>query len=125
MKAIISWLHPPPLTHTHPHTLSHTPALLMATCKPENSSHMQTNICHSQTHMHMYIFTQTHAHTQTHTNTPMLHPGCCALLVSVVWHCRLCKYGSPDYSHLYSPGGGMTYPALPEQGGPSLPLRSF
>src|SRR4029434_9482373 len=75
MKAIISWLHPPPLTHTHPHTLSHTPALLMATCKPENSSHMQTNICHSHTHMHIYIFTHTHtqkypcthAHTHTHT----------------------------------------------------------
>src|SRR4029434_3556118 len=63
MKAIISWLHPPPLTHTHPHTLSHTPALLMATCKPENSSHMQTNICHSQTHIHIYIFTHTHSHT--------------------------------------------------------------
>ena len=29
-----------------------------------------------------------------------VHPGCCALLVSIVWHCRLCKYGSPDYSHL-------------------------
>src|SRR4029434_11113556 len=28
----------------------------------------------------------------------MLHPGCCALLVSVVWHCRLCKYGNPEFS---------------------------
>ena len=30
----------------------------------------------------------------------MLHPGRCARLVSVVWHCRLCKHGNPDYSHL-------------------------
>src|SRR4029434_469859 len=26
----------------------------------------------------------------------MLHPGRCARLVSVVWHCRLCKHGNPD-----------------------------
>src|SRR4029434_2635307 len=53
------------------------------------------------------------------------HPGCCALLVSVVWHCRLCKDGSPDSSHLYFHVGRLHYPALPEQGRRSLPLRSF
>ena len=30
----------------------------------------------------------------------MLYPGRCARLVSVVWHCRLCKHGNRDYSHL-------------------------
>src|SRR4029434_433414 len=30
----------------------------------------------------------------------MLHPGRCARLVSAIWHCRLCKHGNPDYSHL-------------------------
>src|SRR4029434_6277025 len=24
--------------------------------------------------------------------------GCCARLESVVWHCRLCKYGNPEFS---------------------------
>src|SRR4029434_5333428 len=28
----------------------------------------------------------------------MLHPECCARLVSVVWHCRLCKYDNPEFS---------------------------
>src|SRR4029434_1674481 len=48
-------------------------------------------------------------------------PGCCARLVSVVWHCRLCKHGSPDYSHLSLHCVGMSCPALPEQGRLSLP----
>src|SRR4029434_8528025 len=67
MKAIISWLHPPPLTHTHPHTLSHTPALLMAIYKPENSSHMHTS--HRHVHTHTHTHTHTHIHTTTHTET--------------------------------------------------------
>src|SRR4029434_7721252 len=55
----------------------------------------------------------------------MLHPGRCARLVSVVWHCRLCKHGSPDYSHLWFHVGGMSCPALPEQGRPSLPFKKL
>src|SRR4029434_4808028 len=43
----------------------------------------------------------------------MLHPGCCARLVSVVLLCRLCKYGNPDYSHLYFHVGRTNCLALP------------
>src|SRR4029434_1649352 len=42
------------------------------------------------------------SHT-TPTHRQMLPPGRCARLVSVVWHCRLCKHrlckhGNPNYS---------------------------
>src|SRR4029434_5271223 len=55
----------------------------------------------------------------------MLHPGRCARLVSVVWHCRPCKHGNPDYFHLKFHVGGTNCLVLPEQGRPSLPSRSF
>src|SRR4029434_10710151 len=81
--------------HTHARTQTHKHTLL------HKRAHLSTYICkHTHTHTPSQQTQKTHLHTQKASDTPtqMLHPGCCARVVSVVWHCHPCKYGNPDYS---------------------------